>query len=89
MSDSAPTPTLNPRPTRLLCPWDSVGKNTGVGCHVLLQEIFPTKGLNPCLSLLLHGQGGSLPLAPPEKAHPEADGTSVLQISPISALDWL
>ena len=27
-------------PTRLLCPWDSPGKNTGVGCHVLLQGIF-------------------------------------------------
>ena len=25
------------RPNRLLCPWDSPGKNTGVGCHVLLQ----------------------------------------------------
>ena len=25
------------RPTRLLCPWDSPGKNTGVGCHFLLQ----------------------------------------------------
>ena len=24
-------------PTRLLCPWDSPGKNTGVGCHFLLQ----------------------------------------------------
>ena len=23
--------------TRLLCPWDSPGKNTGVGCHFLLQ----------------------------------------------------
>ena len=28
------------QPTRLLCPWDSPGKNTGVGCHVLLQGIF-------------------------------------------------
>ena len=28
--------------SRLLCPWDSPGKNTGVGCHFLLQEIFPT-----------------------------------------------
>ena len=28
---------------------DSPGKNTGVGCHVLLQGIFPTQGLNPCL----------------------------------------
>ena len=26
------------QPTRLLCPWDSLGKNTGVGCHFLLQE---------------------------------------------------
>ena len=34
------------KPTRLLCPWDSVGKNTGVGCHSLLQEIFLTHGLN-------------------------------------------
>ena len=32
-----------------LCPWDSPGKNTGVGCHFLLQEIFPTQGLNPGL----------------------------------------
>ena len=31
---------------RLLHLWDSPGKNTGVGCHFLLQEIFPTQGLN-------------------------------------------
>ena len=33
-------PTLRPhrrQPTRLLCPWDSPGKNTGMGCHFLLQ----------------------------------------------------
>ena len=32
--------TLQPhrwQPTRLPCPWDSPGKNTGVGCHFLLQ----------------------------------------------------
>ena len=27
-------------PTRLLCPWDSPGKNTGVGCHFLLQYLY-------------------------------------------------
>ena len=27
------------QPTRLLCPWDSPGKNTGVGCHFLLQHM--------------------------------------------------
>ena len=32
--------------TRLLCPWDSLGRNTGVGCHSLLQGIFLTQGLN-------------------------------------------
>ena len=33
-------------PTRLIRPWDFPGKTTGVGCHFLLQEIFPTQGLN-------------------------------------------
>ena len=31
---------------RLLCPWDSPGKNTVVGCHFLFQGIFPTQGSN-------------------------------------------
>ena len=34
------------QPTRLLCPWNSPGKNTAVGCHSLLQSIFPIQGLN-------------------------------------------
>ena len=36
-----------PQPSRLLCPWDFPGKDTGVGCHFLLQGIFPTQELNP------------------------------------------
>ena len=32
-----------------LCPWDSPGKNTGVGCHFLLQGIFLTQEWNPGL----------------------------------------
>ena len=55
-------------PSRILCPWDSPGKNTGVGCHPLLQGIFPTQGSNPCL-LYLHWQVGSLAPAPPGKPH--------------------
>ena len=51
---------------RLLCPWDSPGKNTAVGCHVLL-GLFLTQGSNPCLLCLLHWQVGFLPLAPPWK----------------------
>ena len=31
---------------QLLCPWDSPGKVTGVGCHAFLQGIFPTQGSN-------------------------------------------
>ena len=53
--------SLRPRgqePTRLLRPWDSPGKNTGVGCHFLLQGIFPTQGSNPgllhCRQTLYH-----------------------------------
>ena len=49
-------------PTRLLSPWDFPGKNTGVGCHLLLQWIFPTVGSNPCLLHLLHWQEKCLPL---------------------------
>ena len=50
--------------TGALQPWDSPGENAGVGCHALLQGIFLTQGLNPCLLSLLHWQTGSLPLAP-------------------------
>ena len=39
------------QPARLLCPWDSPGKNTGVGCHSLLQGILLTQGSNPSLLL--------------------------------------
>ena len=36
--------------TKLLRPWDFQGKSTVVGCHFLLQGIFPTQGSNPGLS---------------------------------------
>ena len=43
---------------RLLCPWKSPGKNTGVGCHSLLHVIFLTQGSNPgllhCRQILYH-----------------------------------
>ena len=48
-------------PSRLLCPWDSPGKNNGVGCHILLQGIFLNQGSNPCLLHLMLWQVGSLP----------------------------
>ena len=52
MSDSSRPHGL--QPARLLCPWNSPGKNTSVGSHSLLQGIFPTQGSN--LGLLHCGQ---------------------------------
>ena len=55
------------QPTRLLFPWNSPGKNTGVGCQSLLQGIFPTQEPKPRLLRSLHWQVDSLPLVPPGK----------------------
>ena len=60
MSDSSRTHGL--QSARLVWLWDFPGKNTGVGCHVLLQGICPTQGLNLHLLGLLHWQEDSLPL---------------------------
>ena len=46
--------TLWTVPTRVPCPRDSPDKNTGVGCHDLLQGIFPTRGSGPSFLHLLH-----------------------------------
>ena len=67
--------------TRLLPPWNSAGKNTGVSCHSLLQGIFPIQGLNlGLLGLLglLHWQADSLPLAPPGKPLLPSRGHKIL-----------
>ena len=48
------SPTTSPHPptpTPSSCPWDFPSKNTGVGCHALLQGIFSAQGSN---SVLLH-----------------------------------
>ena len=58
---------------------DSPGKNTGVGCHALLQEIFLTQGSNLYLLHLYHWQADSLPLAPtgkPEDKHKRLENRS-------------
>ena len=54
VSHSVVSDTLRPhalQATRLLCPRNSPGENTGVCCHSLLQRIFPTQGLNPAPAL--------------------------------------
>ena len=62
VSHSAVSDSL--RPTRLLCPWDSPDKNTGVGGHSLLQGNLPNPGIER-RSLAL--QADSLPSEPPGK----------------------
>ena len=57
-------------------PWNFPDKNTAVGCHFLLQEIFQTQGLNPSLLRLLRcrqslyhsATGGALWLFRPQAA---------------------
>ena len=50
---------------RLLCLWNSPGKNTGVGCHFFLQRIFPNPDTKPRSPTL---QADSLPSEPPGKS---------------------
>ena len=50
-------------------PWDSPGKNTGVGCHFLLQGIFLMQGLNLCPALA----GGFFTTEPPGKPRTNVD----------------
>ena len=55
--------SVDSSPTRLLCPWDSPGKKSGVGCHFLLQGIFLTQESNLHLWRLLHYRQILHPLA--------------------------
>ena len=67
--------TLRPhglQPAMLLCPEDSPGKNTEMGCHALLQRMFPTQEANPHLLCLLNWQTGFLPLVQPGKPFKES-----------------
>ena len=53
-------------PARLLCPWDFPGKNTGAGCHFLLEWIFPSLRDQTCISCI----GDSLTLSHLESPFP-------------------
>ena len=49
------------QPTRLPCPWDSLGKNTGVGCHFLLQVFWQVAKKTVCPLEALRGKIGYTP----------------------------
>ena len=57
------------QPARLLCPWESPDKNTGVGCHALLQGNLPEPGIETASLMSPAWQVGSLPLVPLGKPH--------------------
>ena len=57
------------QPARLLCPCNFLGKNTGMGCHFLLQEIFPTQGLELASPVFTALQADSLPTEPSGKPY--------------------
>ena len=59
----APCGPMDCSPPRPLYPWDFPVKNTGVGCHFLLQGIFPTWD-QTCVSCIA---GRFFPTAPPRK----------------------
>ena len=59
MSDSATPRTVALSGSAV---WNFLGKNTGGGCHFLLQGLFPIQGSNPDLLHLLHRQVDSLPV---------------------------
>ena len=61
---------------RLLCLWDSPGKNTGVGSHFLLHGSFWNQGLNPYLLYFLYW--------PPGKALPSTLGFNFIHIKSVS-----
>ena len=58
-------------------------KHTGVGCHALLQGVFPSQGSNSRLLRLLHRQVGSLPLS-----HLGSLRVTCLYVNPVSHLHW-
>ena len=81
------------QPAKLLCPWSFPGKNTGEGCHFLLQGIFPTQGLNEPASPAL--AEGFFTTEPPEKPkstctlYKNIQFSSLAQSCPNLATPWI
>ena len=75
-------PTLRPhglQPTRLLRPWDSPGKNTGVGCHFLLQ----------CTKVKIESEVAQLCLTLSDPIDFSLPGSSIHGIFQARVLEWV
>ena len=66
------------QPTRLPCPWDSSGKNTGVGCHFLLQ----------CMKVKSESEVAQSCLTPSDAMDYSTPGSSVPGIFQARVLEW-
>ena len=66
------------QPTTFHHLWDFPGKNTGVGCHFLFQEIFPTQGLNPGLP---HCRQTLYPLSHQRSPRPQGELTTDFEVT--------
>ena len=74
-------PTLRPQrrqPTRLPCPWDSPGKNTGVGCHFLLQ----------CMKVESESEVAQSCPTPSDRMDCNLPGSSIHGIFQARVLEW-
>ena len=80
------------QPTRLLCPWNSPGKNTAVGCCSLLQRIFPTQGSNPgllhCRQILYHLGHREVLLRTCTEKSPHSSHSNTFFLSARELLPW-
>ena len=70
---------IDKQPTRLPCPWDSPGKNTGVGCHFLLQ----------CMKVKSDSEVAQLCPAPSDPMDCSLPGSSVHGIFQARVLEWV
>ena len=80
-SHSVVSDSLRPhrrQPTRLLCPWDSPGKNTGVGCHFLLQ----------CMQVISENEVAQSSLTLSDTKHCSLSGSAVHGILQARVLEW-
>ena len=67
------------QPTKLLRPWDSPGKNTGVGCHFLLQ----------CMKVKSENEVAQSCLTLQDPMHCSLPGSSILESFQASVLEWV
>ena len=86
MSDSLPPHRL--QHARLLSPWDFPGKNTRVGCHVLLQGNLPNPGVEPASPVFPALHADTLPLYGASLVAQMVKNPPAMQETQVQSLGW-